>query len=217
VLKLELCSPRIMTAPVNFFYNQDDLVLNCLSYLDVATLVKMKQVSKRWRDLCTRVIIDKCPTPRPFETVSELREDVAKYCMKIPEELEELACTRGYPINRWHVSKIQDMSMLFKDQRNFNEDISRWDTSNVDNMYEMFWGAKSFNQDISSWNTSNVTNMERMFWSATSFNQNISSWDISRVSNMIGMFECATSLDPSNASFRQNSTKKRTKECMFYW
>jgi len=41
--------------------------------------------------------------------------------------------------------------------------ISNWDTSNVTDMSEMFNEASNFNQDISNWDTSNVTNMSDMF------------------------------------------------------
>ena len=40
---------------------------------------------------------------------------------------------------------------------------SRWDTSEVTNMSDLFKDMKDFNDDISQWNVSNVTNMQGMF------------------------------------------------------
>ena len=57
-------------------------------------------------------------------------------------------------ISEWDVSDVTDMSQLFKNKQNFNDDISSWNTSNVTNMAEMFSFAVTFNQDISSWDTS---------------------------------------------------------------
>ena len=41
--------------------------------------------------------------------------------------------------------------------------ISKWDISNVTNMSGMFYNCENFNQDISRWDISNVTNM-LYFW-----------------------------------------------------
>ena len=79
-------------------------------------------------------------------------------------------------IEDWNTSKVTDMSKLFYDYNNFNEDISKWDTSNVTNMYFMFEDVKSFNQPIGKWNVSKVTKMEHMFSSAESFNPENASW-----------------------------------------
>ena len=67
-------------------------------------------------------------------------------------------------ISDWDVSQVTDMSELFKDKTNFNDDISNWDVSNVTNMSVMFSDATSFNQDISSWDVSSVTDMSAMFF-----------------------------------------------------
>ena len=42
------------------------------------------------------------------------------------------------PISEWDVSKVTDMSKLFKGKGEFNEDISGWNTSRVTNMGSMF-------------------------------------------------------------------------------
>ena len=95
---------------------------------------------------------------------------------------------KNKPIGKWDVSRVTDMSELFKEREYFNEDISQWNVSNVTNMAQMFYQAKSFNQPIGEWNVSNVTNMVSMFFGADSFNQPIGEWNVSNVTNMNGMF-----------------------------
>jgi surface protein len=90
---------------------------------------------------------------------------------------------------------LKDLSSLFDDRVDFNQDISNWDVSNVTNMRHMFRRAASFNQDLSNWDVSSVTNMENMFCRATSFNQDLSNWDVSNVTDMRGMFWRATSFN----------------------
>jgi len=89
---------------------------------------------------------------------------------------------------------LTDMSYLFKNNTDFNQDISKWDVSNVINMRGMFENARSFNQPIGRWNVSKVTRMDYMFW-GTSFNQNISDWNVSSVIRMTYMFRNAKSFN----------------------
>ena len=98
-------------------------------------------------------------------------------------------------ISNWDVSGVTDMSELFKDLTNFNDDISNWNVSNVTNMSRMFSGAKSFNQDIGRWTVSNVTDMSNMFSVAESFNQDIGRWTVSNVTDMSRMFFYAESFN----------------------
>ena len=67
-------------------------------------------------------------------------------------------------IGTWNTCLITDMSKLFYDREDFNEDISDWDVSNVTTMEYMFYGCYSFNQPLNKWNVSNVTTMESMFY-----------------------------------------------------
>ena len=96
---------------------------------------------------------------------------------------------RGDP-NWWDVSKIEDMSELFKHDalKDFNEDIGGWDVSKVKNMKSMFCKATAFNQPIENWDVSKVENMEWMFFGAEAFNQPIEKWDVSKVKAVESMF-----------------------------
>ena len=92
-------------------------------------------------------------------------------------------------------SGITDMSGLFMDETDFNEDISHWDVSNVTNMSEMFREAEFFNRDIGNWNVSNVEDVEYMFFRAGEFNQDIGNWNVGNVTNMSRMFSFASLFD----------------------
>ena len=102
-------------------------------------------------------------------------------------------------IKEWDVSNVTDMSQLFDNAQDFNDDISGWDVSNVTNMSNMFRAAHKFNQDIRSWDVANVTDMSEMFRGADRFNQDIGSWDVANVTNMYAMFSGAD-------NFNQNLT-----------
>ena len=109
-------------------------------------------------------------------------------------------------ISSWDTSGVTDMSTLFKDAEEFNDDIGSWDVSNVTNMKEMFKGeyhkeTRTFNQDIGGWDTSNVTDMSNMFAYCESFNQDIGRWDVSNVTDMNGLFFSAKSFNQEIGSW----------------
>ena len=105
-------------------------------------------------------------------------------------------------ISTWDTSCVTNMSELFKDFTEFNDDISNWDTSGVTNMQAMFQNASSFNQPLNNWDVSNVTDMSLMFTGASSeeietsllnveissFNQPLNNWNVGNVTNMEHMF-----------------------------
>ncbi len=82
---------------------------------------------------------------------------------------------------------VKNMSTMFRQAANFNEDISFFDTSSVTDMSNMFRLASSFNQDINNWDVSNVRNMKGTFF-GTPFNQPLDNWDVSNVTDMELMF-----------------------------
>ena len=168
-----------------------------------------------------------------YEMVNEYGNgDTTKLCTTRVENMSAMGPTvainmgdgSGYSlaglVSHWDTSNVTDMSDMFNNLYNFNQDISNWDVSNVTNMIYMFARANSFNQDISSWDVSsvndmgymfndafdfnqplnnwdvsNVTNMYNMFWQAPAFNQPLNDWDVSSVTNMGGMFSEATAFN----------------------
>jgi surface protein len=91
-------------------------------------------------------------------------------------------------ISTWDVSNVTEMSRMFHRAYWFNQDLSAWDVSNVTHMDDMF-NRSNFNQDIGNWDVSNVIDMTAMFYQATSFNQDLSAWDVGNVKAMIAMFD----------------------------
>ena len=135
----------------------------------------------------------------------ELEAAVQVYKNMTTEQQDNYLNQPGWTYGRfsdWDVSNpnITDMSDLFINCDNFNEDISGWNVSNVTNMSRMFLGCISFNQPLNTWNVSNVTNMSKMFSHCTSFNQPLNSWNVSNVTNMSGMFQlCRSFNQPLNS------------------
>merc|ERR1719201_1962552 len=52
------------------------------------------------------------------------------------------------PIDQWDTSQVTDMSHLFENELDFNEDISGWNVDAVTSMHDMFLHAESFDQDL---------------------------------------------------------------------
>jgi hypothetical protein len=84
------------------------MILSTLSFLDVKTFLQREKINKTWRQLCKKTIDDKCGHhgPKAFQSKQELRDVVKKYCNYDAGSMEEIACTYGYPIDKWNVSQI---------------------------------------------------------------------------------------------------------------
>ena len=95
-------------------------------------------------------------------------------------------------IDGWDVSNVTNMKSMLHDATAFNQNIGRWDVSDVTNMSFMFRDASKFNQAIGDWNVSNVIDMRSMFRGATDFDQAIGGWDVRKVTNMGNMFQNAS-------------------------
>jgi surface protein len=159
----------------------------------------------------------------------------------LPEELKTII--RNKPIGEWDVSKVTDMSSLFKIAKKFDQPLNNWDISNVIFMQEMFSGCSKFNQPLYNWNTKNVINMEDMFcdckifnqpfqtewgnWNTSNvinmknmfqrcddFNQPLQNWDTSNVKNMDGMFAQSPKFDQSLNSWDTSNVTDMSN--MFY-
>jgi surface protein len=94
-------------------------------------------------------------------------------------------------IEYWGDIKVKNGGHQFYNCSNL-VDVSDIDISHVTNMSLMFYNASNFNQNLSGWDTSKVTGMSNMFNGATSFNQDLSAWDVSNVTDMSYMFQGAT-------------------------
>ena len=61
---------------------------------------------------------------------------------------------------------------MFYDARAFNQSLNNWDISKVTDMSYMFRGTKTFNQPLNNWDISKVTTMQLMFGEARVFMNN---------------------------------------------
>ena len=74
------------------------------------------------------------------------------------------------------LSHVTNMSAMFAGCTNLNSpnNIGTWNTAAVTDMSFLFTDAREFNQDIGIWNTGNVITMNSMFFQALKFNQKLS-------------------------------------------
>ena len=151
--------------------------------------------------------------PNRFKVANraELKEMIDKFILNTNDsEVNELVSNP----NLWDVSLVTDMSNLFSDAAEFNQDISAWDVSNVTDMSSMFSGASAFAQDISAWDVSSVKDMSSMFYGATAFNRDIGKWTVSDVTDMSSMFYGATTFNQDIGKWTVSSVTDMSS--MFY-
>jgi surface protein len=100
-------------------------------------------------------------------------------------------------IGNWDMSTVTSTVSMFQDASAFNQDLSGWDVSSVTNMNDMFRLADNFNNggQALTWTLGSVNSMSGMFLDAISFNQDISTWDVSSVNTMFDMFNGATAFN----------------------
>ena len=83
-----------------------------------------------------------------FNSKANLVLAVNKWC----EDVDKTTAISIYgDIKTWDVGKVEDMSNLFKDKSEFDEDIVGWDVSAVTDMTSMFDGASSFSYNLRPW------------------------------------------------------------------
>ncbi|MCJ8315324.1 MAG: BspA family leucine-rich repeat surface protein, partial [Pseudomonadales bacterium] len=107
----------------------------------------------------------------------------------------ENATNFNQDINHWDVSFVEDMSSMFKGASNYNQTLNNWDVSSVRDMSDMFAQASNFDQSLNNWNVSLVQDMSDMFHNASKFNQALNNWDVSAVTDMTYMFGSAIVFD----------------------
>lgn len=94
-------------------------------------------------------------------------------------------------ISTWNTKHITDMSNLFYNNHDFNEDLSNWNVSNVTTMSGMFQFCNNFNQPLpTTWNMNKVIDTSNMFSGCYLFNQPIPrNWCVSTPVNRENMFK----------------------------
>jgi len=123
---------------------------------------------------------------RPSLDNDTIRVAVARWCD--PAEDRDAVVHEFGEIEDWVVSQVTDMSNLFRDNEDFNDDISGWDVCSVIDMTHMFDGATTFNRDLSEWDMHNVTDMRYMFYKAAVFMYPMEGWHIDAQAYLINMF-----------------------------
>ena len=125
-------------------------------------------------------------------------DDVSKVVTTLVTDMSEIFFQNynfNQDISSWDVSNVTNMRYMFAETPEFNQPIGNWDVSNVTEMQGMFNEARNFNQPIGNWDVSNIIDMSRMFYGARSFNQDISNWNVSHVINMTKMLSFAESFN----------------------
>ena len=155
------------------------------------------------KDSLTRALIlrHKLILEKLIRTDKDIREAVKRWYQN------PVAAERWFGhISEWDVSRVTDMSKLFRGCHSLNEDLSRWQTGKVTDMSWMFAGAMSFNSDLSQWQTGKVTDMSYMFLRARTFTSDLSKWQTGNVTDigMIAMFHNATSLQEEPSWYTSN-------------
>ena len=136
------------------------------------------------------------PNRQHFQSRTELRVAVERWCRDEPGDRDRILETYGHP-EAWIVTGIADFSQLIhaRDGSHFNEPIGAWDTIHVQNMTGLFHTNHRFNQYIGKWNVRNVLTMESMFHQSYSFNQPIGDWNVSSCQSMFEMFCMASAFN----------------------
>ncbi len=117
-------------------------------------------------------------------------------------------------LSAWDVSNVTNMNSVFYGSSSFDSDLSAWDVSNVTNMNSVFYGSSSFDSDLSAWDVSNVTNMNSVFYGSSSFDSDLSAWNVANVTDMFAMFYNVPNFNSDLSAW--NVTKVTNMNSMFY-
>ncbi len=94
----------------------------------------------------------------------------------------------------WNTGNVTDMSFMFLNNADFNQDISSWNVSQVTDMTFMFAVHRTmpdisqFNSPLNTWNVSNVISMHGMFFEAENFDQPLNNWTTNSLTDIGKMF-----------------------------
>jgi surface protein len=96
---------------------------------------------------------------------------------------------RGFGLDRWNVSRVQDFSYMLAGAKIIDADVSAWNTANAKTMEGMFSKTQKFNGRLATWNVSNVESMAFMFSSARGYKGgDLRQWNVSKVLDMTEQF-----------------------------
>ena len=82
---------------------------------------------------------DPSPPPPPPSPYTFTKKDALNTAVQAVNANPASAIVTYGPVADWDVSGVSDMSWLFYNLQNFNEDVSSWDTSSVTDMSAMFY------------------------------------------------------------------------------
>ena len=107
---------------------------------------------------------------------------------------------------------IQDISSMFENDSQFNENVNNWDLSSVKNASKAFSKANGFQQSLSKWfkkdanKTYSIENVSGMFEENTQFNDSINDWDMRTVTDASNMFKKSNFSQPLWKWFNNDGT-----------
>ena len=138
-------------------------------------------------------------TPQP-EFYTPLNDDTLKPAIADyfdADKKAELLSKHG-KLKYWNTVGVTDMSNLFREKSDFNEEIDGWNVTNVTNFEKMFSGCSSFNKPINKWTLKDdddaPLNMRFMFDGAENLDVEIRGWKVNAGSDLEGIIEGATKL-----------------------
>ena len=117
-------------------------------------------------------------------------------------------------LNTWDVSNVTNMNSVFYGSSNFDSDLSAWNVAKVTNMHSMFRDTGNFNSDLNAWNVANVTDMSFMFNQTDNFNSDLSTWNVANVTNMRWMFYSADNFNSDLSTWNVSNVTNMGR--MFY-
>ncbi len=149
---------------------------------------------------CTNLVLNATDTPDLSNVIS--MSQMFRQCTNFVDN--------GGFIGNWNVSNVEDFSLMFYLNSNFNSNIGGWNMASATNLGAMFRGAFEFNQPIGSWQVSSVTGFSEMFAFAWKFDQDLSGWDVSSGEYFTRMFREARDFNQNIGNWNVEMAKDLT-------